>query len=310
MRARAAEALWLDIRPLEAQSLHVLVTGSAGVVGQHVVTSLAEAGHRIRTLDRTAAKHPRADDHFPADVRDAQAVRRAMQDIEAVAHLAAIPHDRAGQAEDVLHVNVQGTVHILLAASEAGARSVVFLSSVNALGSFGGHRPSTRLPIDDDYSPHPMTPYQLSKRLAEEACRCFTDRHGLATVCLRPVMVATEWYYRRRWRFAAADRAEWARHDYWAYVDVRDVCDAVAKALEVEGPAHIRALLAANDTSLDVPTAELVDRFYADTPWNHVSREEYLRDQPYRSLVDCRAARERLAWQPRHSWRSETAADD
>ena len=290
--------------------MRVLLTGSAGALGQHLVAALADAGHRVRTLDRTAATHPRAEDHHPADVRDVQAVRRAMQGMEAVAHLAAIPNDRKGQADEVLHVNVQGTVHVLLAASEAGARRVVFLSSVNALGNFGGHRPAMYLPIDDDYAPHPMTPYQLSKRLAEEACRSFTDSQGMTTICLRPVMIATEWYYRRRARFATADRAEWGRHDYWAYVDVRDVCEAVARAIEVEDPVHRCALLAADDTTLDVPTADLVDRFYAETPWRRTTREEYLRDAPYRSLIDCRAARELLTWQPRHSWRTEAIADD
>ncbi|MCC6731402.1 MAG: NAD(P)-dependent oxidoreductase [Chthonomonadales bacterium] len=283
--------------------MRLLLTGSAGLVGRAAADALVLAGHALRTLDREAQPPERRSEHWPADLRDIGAVRRAVQGVDAVVHAGAIASDRRGAADDVLSVNTQGTWNVLLACAEAGVRRVVYLSSVNALGSFGGHRPSARLPIDDSYPPHPMTPYQLSKHLAEEVCRSFSDRHGIVTVCLRPMLVASADTY-TRWREPAwARREDWQRRDYWAYVDLRDVCDAILAGLTVEGIAHDAFLLAARDTSMAVPTAELVDRHYPDTPWPLVAREEWLRGEPHRSLVDCGHARDRLGWEPTRSWR-------
>jgi nucleoside-diphosphate-sugar epimerase len=155
-----------------------------------------------------------------------------------------------------------------------------------------------------------MTPYHLSKHLMEETCRSFTDRYGIVTICLRPVWVAGE---HRRPRPVSApsphdQRAEWAKVEYWAYVDMPDVCDATLRSLTVEGVTHDAFLLTATDTSIDIPTAELVHRYYPDTPWPKVAMEEYLADNPYRSLLDCSHAADVLGWTARRSWRDEQEA--
>jgi UDP-glucose 4-epimerase len=227
--------------------------------------------------------------------------------MDAVVHMGALSHDGAGAPEDVFGVNVQGTWNVLLACAEAGIKRVVFYSSVNALGNFGGHKPSASLPIDDAYSPHhPMTPYQLSKHLGEETCRYFSERYGMATICLRPVFVTNP---ERNWRWSSADadrREEWMKKDYWSYVDVRDVVDAAMRGLKVEGVTHDAFLLTADDTVMNKPTADLVARHFPDTPWPKTSPKDYLAGRPYRSLVDCSHAKEILGWSPQHSWRDES----
>jgi UDP-glucose 4-epimerase len=282
--------------------VRVLITGSAGNIGREQVKMVREAGHEIRTFDRVAGKREDGWEHLPGDLRDIESVRRAAQGMDAVLHLGAISHDRGGSPEEVLTVNVQGTWNVLLACAEAGVPRVVFYSSVNALGNFQGHRPSEYLPIDDGYPRHPMSPYQLSKHLGEETCRCFSNKHGIVTVCLRPVYVAHPDHY-SRWRERNdAERGQWGKNDYWAYVDVRDVCDAGLRGLTVEGVLHDAFLLTADDTTMSLPTGELVDRYYPDTPW-HQDRSAYLASNPYRSLVDCAHAKEALGWQPKYSWR-------
>lgn len=283
--------------------MRILVTGSEGGIGRVLVPTLLAAGHDLRTFDRAARRGTEVE-HLPADLRDIAAVRRAVQGVDAVAHLGAIPSDDPGREDDVLSVNVQGTWNVLLACVEAGVGRVVAFSSVNALGNVGGHRPSASLPIDDAYPRHPMSAYQLSKHLGEEACRSFSAKHGLVTVCLRPVLVTYPDRHDAVWRgLSDEERVERGRTEYWAYVDARDVCDAVLRGLRVEGVSHDAFLLAAADTTALAPTAELVDRFYPSTPWPAVERDAYLAGDPRRSLIDYAHAAAVLGWSPRHRWR-------
>ena len=286
--------------------MRLLITGSAGNIGRVQVKMARKAGYEVRGFDRPAGRSEDDWEYIPGDLRDLQAVRKAVQGVDAVLHLGAIANDRYGAPEEVFTVNVQGTWNVLLACQEAGVPRVVFYSSVNALGNFLGHRASEYLPIDDDYPRHPMSPYQLSKHLGEETCRMFSDRYGLVTVCLRPVYVAQPDHY-PPWRERERRRErspEWGKNDYWSYVDVRDVCEAALLGLTVENVRHDAFLLTADDNIVGIPSVELVERYYPDTRWKQ-DKEAYFADQPYRSLVDCSHAKEVLGWQPQHSWRHE-----
>ena len=283
--------------------MRVLVTGACGALGAPVIHELQVAGHEVVGLDRQGRPRGAVWEHWPADLRDILALRRAVVGIDAVVHMGAIANDRVGAADDVLNVNVAGTWNLLLASAEVGIRRVVYLSSVNSLGNFGGHRPAADLPIDDFHERHPMTPYQLSKHLGEEVCRAFTDMHGMTTICLRPVMVANPAWYARWHEAGPTRRSSWGRGDYWAYVDGRDVAEAVRLSLEVEGQLHDACLLAANDTTSDQPTAQLIAEHYPDAPWPTASLAEYVAEDPFRSLVDCRHALRLLGWKATRTWR-------
>lgn len=283
--------------------MRVLVTGSAGFIGKRQAQALRDAGHEVRTFDRTAQDQDENGEHLQGDIRDIDVVRKAVRGMDAVAHLAAIASDRRGSADEVLTVNVQGTWNALLACVEAGVSRIVYFSSVNALGCVGGHRPADYLPIDDDYPRHPLSPYQLSKHLAEEACRSFSEKHGLVTICLRPVFVTTTDHYAKWRQHLGGPVAQWQADEYWAYVDVRDVCAAALSGLTVQDVSHAGFLLTADDTTVETPTAELVDTYYPTTPWKQ-GRAAYLAENPHRSLMDCAAAKQVLGWQPQHSWRS------
>ncbi len=283
----------------------VLLTGSEGRIGRQLDRVLRERGYGVRGLDlRSSTSSER--DHRVADLLDLGAVRRALEGVFAVVHAGAIPWDR-GDGSMVMSANVLGTWNVLQAAVEAGVERVVSLSSINAQGSVGGWRPTEYLPIDDDYPHHPMTPYQLSKHLMEEVCRAYTERHGVITICLRPVFVAQPGSPDSDGFGTPAFVDRW-RDDFWAYVDVRDVAEAVVLSLRLEGVTHDRFLLAARDTSVAEETRTLVEREYAHVPWPDVDPERYLGADPYRSLIDCRHAREVLGWEPRYSWRAEPVA--
>ena len=237
--------------------MKVLITGSEGRIGRHLATVLRDEGHDLRGFD-VVARAERQRDYTPGDLRDLPAVRLAMQGVDAVVHLGAVPGDRDDGAV-VMQTNVLGTYNVLQAAHEYGVPRLVYFSSINAQGSVKGLRPPEYLPIDDLYPHHPLTPYQLSKHLGEEICRSFSESYGLVTLCLRPTLVVYPDRNPRPFLGAVQFNELW-KHEYWGYVDVRDVGDAVLRCLRLENVLHDAFLLSADDTTVAVPSAELVER--------------------------------------------------
>ncbi len=283
--------------------MNILVTGSRGFIGHLLVDRLMERGVELTTFDRTAPRKAEEWRHIPGDLRSIQDIRRAMRGMDMVIHLGAIADSMFEIEEDVFSVNVEGTHNIYLAATEAGVSRVVFFSSVNATGAVGGYRRTEYFPIDDNYPSHPMSAYQLSKHLSEEIAKSFSERHGITTVSLRPVFVANPERY-PHWKELGRSRlTRWGKEDYWSYVDVRDVCESVFLALDAQVDKYDAFLLCANDTTMDIPTRELMTNFYPDANWVGCTPEEWFKDNPYRSVINCAHAKEVLHWEPVHSWR-------
>lgn len=133
----------------------------------------------------------------------------------------------------------------------------------------------------------------------------YTERYGLTTISLRPGYVAKSDVY-EGWR-NNTNPQEGAKHqanELWAYVDLRDVCEAVKLSLTLEGVKNDAFLLFADDTTLTIPTQELIDQYYPETPWI-ADKNAYFADNPFRSPMDTSHAREVLKWTPKHSWRAE-----
>lgn len=265
----------------------VLVTGHRGRLGAAIADSLTAGGYEVRGFDLADG----------GDVRDGDAVRRAVQGASAIVHIAGIAGDRPARPADIMAVNLLGTWNVLLAAEAAGIGRVVYFSSGKALGML--ERDPDYLPIDDAHRGLPSQPYALSKWLAEEMCAAFTACSGIDTLCLRPVQAFDDDSYA-----AAMASPEWTpgSKGSWplgVHIDTRDVAAAAQAALECAARGHHRLLLAAPDIASRQPTLELVASILPDVPWR--GGEEYVRD-PYRSLVDCDRAQQILGWFPRYKW--------
>jgi nucleoside-diphosphate-sugar epimerase len=273
-----------------------------GMIGRWMVKRLLEAGHTIRTLDRAAQPKDQTWEHLPGDIRDLPLVRRAVQGTEAVVHLAAIPFDVPNSEDTILSTNLQGTWNVLLGCAEAGVKRVIYFSSINALGhAEATPNPAMYLPVDDEVPHYTARAYNTSKHLGEELCQAFANLHGITAISLRPTAVLQPHDGRERWwDFMPEDRkAFWSTKDFWSYVDVRDVCEAAYLGLTAPVEGHQAFLLAADDSSAKLPTAEIVDKYYPNLAWPKVSKEEYLASDPFRSLLDCSKARRMLGWQPK-----------
>ena len=118
-------------------SMLYLVTGATGLVGNNVVRLLLDRGERVRVLTRaTSDPRPLADlnvERALGDVRDVEAVERAVQGADRVIHAAAFVHIGWTHLEMSRAINVAGTANVAASSRRAGAR-LVHVSSVDAMG--------------------------------------------------------------------------------------------------------------------------------------------------------------------------------
>ena len=279
--------------------MNILVTGSEGGIGRYLLPTLRSAGFEPRTFDVVPGEEHQYE-HVIGDTRNLDAVTEAVKGIDAVVHMGGIAGDSEGQETEVFSVNVLGTWNVLWASQNAGVKRVVYLSSINALGQVGGYGQPSYLPVDDTFPHQPQTPYQLSKHLSEEMCRSFHLHYALSVICLRPVLVTNPDHYSRWQSLSNQERVALGQKDYWAYVDVRDVCHAVVLGLNAKQVANDSFLLSAHNTMAGAPTSELVKRFYPNTPWE--SSEEVISKRPDYALINCNRAKTILDWQPSFTW--------
>lgn len=283
--------------------MKVLVTGSTGQIGRWVVKRLVEAGHTLRSLDIPAQPHSADYEHFAGDVRDMPFIRRMVQGMDAVVHLAAIPFDMERQDELILDTNIRGTWNILMASHEAGVQRVVHFSSINALGQAEPAHPGLYLPLDDQVPHHLVKNYSLSKHIGEEMCRAFASRGGFTAVSLRPSLVTTPGPSRFRWWNSMPEefKLQGLIGDFFSYVDVRDVAEATLLSLTAKIDVFQAFLLVYDETRTRTPSAEIVEKYYPSLAWPKISKADYLAKGEYVSLVDNSAAKLALGWQPKYS---------
>jgi UDP-glucose 4-epimerase len=167
--------------------MRALVTGGAGFIGSNIVRLLVDEGHDVHVLDDLSSGYRTNLDAFPdvafteGDIRDPDALRRAMAGAEAVFHLAASVGNKRSIDHPVLdaEINTIGTIRVLEAAREAGVRKVVFSSSAGIYGEL------KTLPIREDHPAEPDSPYGASKLGAEKVCLAYSKLYDLEVVCLR-----------------------------------------------------------------------------------------------------------------------------
>lgn len=273
--------------------MHVLVTGSSGFVGEAAVTALRDVGHEVIPFDLVDGQ----------DLTSSIDVREAVEGAEGVVHLAAVLGWHGEAAEDFLQVNTVGTWRLLHEARRCGIQRFVFVSSIDVLGVFKGHRTPDYLPLDDDHRCYANTEYALSKHLAEVACTDAWTAHGVETVVLRPPGVWSEETYESIKANRRDDPTyEWSPFwEYGAFIDRRDLGSAIERALVVEYPGPEPFGLAADDINSSSGTAlEWAAKLHPGVPVRHPDR---FVNAPYRTLLDNTRAKDALQWSPRYSWR-------
>ena len=168
--------------------MRYLVTGGAGFIGSNTVDELVRRGHSVVVLDDlSAGKEENLADvrskitFVKGSVTDIEAVQKAIHQAEYVIHLAArtsVPRSVKDPLE-TNHINVEGTLNVLLAARDNKIKRLVFAASSSAYGE------TPTLPKTEAMEPRPISPYGVAKYAGELYASVFGRCYGLETVCLR-----------------------------------------------------------------------------------------------------------------------------
>jgi UDP-glucose 4-epimerase len=167
--------------------MRVLVTGGAGYVGSEAVAQLAEAGHDVVVFDslfqgHRAAVDPRAE-FVDGDLADRAAIDAVMarQRPEGILHFASQTLVGESMEKPFLHLgdNVRNGLNLLESAVEHGVKRFILSSTANLFGL------PERIPIDEESSIRPGSPYGESKFILERLLHWMDDRFGMRYAALR-----------------------------------------------------------------------------------------------------------------------------
>ena len=164
----------------------MLVTGGAGYIGSHAAKALRQAGHRVVIYDNLSAGHRDAALGAPlidGDVRDVDAVRRALRDsgASAVMHFAAwlIVSDSVRDPVGYYRNNVGGALATLEAMAAERCRQFIFSSTCAVYGE------PVEAPIRETHATAPINAYGQTKLAVEHALPHFERAYGIRSICLR-----------------------------------------------------------------------------------------------------------------------------
>lgn len=162
----------------------VLVTGSAGHLGEALVRRLRDDGRAVRGMDIKPSAHT----DVVGSIADEGFVHDAMSGVTEVIHSATLhkPHIATHGKRAFVDTNVGGTAVLLEAAVAHGVRSFVFTSTTSTFGAALSPAPGEPAAwIDEDVVPVPKNIYGATKIGAEAVCECIARQHRLPVLVLR-----------------------------------------------------------------------------------------------------------------------------
>lgn len=179
---------------MEIQNKKVLVTGAGGFVGSHLVEALVKYGAKVKAfvhynsrndwgmLEEVNKNILKEVDVTASDLRDADAVRKAVKGEEVVFHLGAligVPYSYVNP-RDVVDTNVSGTLNILSAARDFKVKKIIHTSTSEVYGT------AQYVPMDENHPVNPQSPYAASKLSADLLALSFHRSYDLPVGVIRP----------------------------------------------------------------------------------------------------------------------------
>jgi nucleoside-diphosphate-sugar epimerase len=281
--------------------MYVAVTGSSGKLGRCAVAALRADGHRVVGLDINVPIAPGR--HIRCDCTDFGQVMGALSGIDttggkpdAVVHLAGIPMPGLTTDHQAFEVNTRATYNVMSACARLGINTLVWASSETILG-LPFDVPPDYAPLDENHPDRPGWSYALSKQLGETMADTFARWHpAMKILSLRFSNV----YAREDYQLIPAIQAKTAARKFnlWAYVDAEDAGEACRLTVEADLTGHHKMIIAAADTLMDVPSADLMTEHFPGVPLDGLAGTA--------SLLSSAAAARLIGYTPRFGWRDRT----
>lgn len=280
----------------------IVITGTAGLLGPHVVEHFLEKGYEVLSVDAKKPVNPLTK-HLTVNLTNMGECYGALAGADALVHLAAIPEAYTHPNEVTFFNNVMATYNLLEAADTLGIRKAVVASSECAYGIVNTRTGLTPqyVPMDEDHPCLPEDSYGLGKIVGEEIARAVHRRHGMQIVSLRLGNIMTPERYQRFPTFI--HDVEVRKCILWSYIDARDIATACRLAIEKDGLGTPVVNLAADDTSMDIKSCDLMrDGFPNVTDIRSPI-------DGYQTLLSNERAKKILGWQPVHRWRDNAPTE-
>jgi nucleoside-diphosphate-sugar epimerase len=277
--------------------MRVVVTGGTGKGGRWVVRELRDAGYDVLNVDARHDGSPHGQ-CLVADLTDLGQTLDAMSGAEAVVHFAAIPAPEIRPTGETFRINTMSTYNVFAAAERHAIHRVVWASSETVLG-LPFDTPPAFAPIDESIEPRPESSYALSKLAGETMATQFARRTGIGFLGMRISNIMEPEDYARFPSFW--DDARLRKWNLWGYVDARDVATAARLGLEKRIEGAPICIVAADDTVMNRPSAELMAEVFPTVP---LRRQVNGRE----TLLAIDRARELLGYAPAHHWADDVSA--
>jgi len=276
--------------------MRIVVTGGSGKAGRWVVRDLRDRGHAVLNIDHVhdGSGHGQC---VIADLSDSGQAFELIARSEAVVHLAAIPAPEIRSDAETFRINTLSTYNVFSAAVAAGVDRVVWASSETVLG-LPFDTPPLFAPIDETIEPRPESSYSLSKLVGEEMAAQFSRRSGVPFLGLRFSNILEPPDYEAFPGFW--DDPVLRKWNLWGYVDVRDVAKSVRLGLEADVEGAEVCIIAAADTVMPQPSAELLAQVFPEVPLRRPVKGR-------ETLLAIDRARGLLGYEPEHTWQDHVS---
>jgi UDP-glucose 4-epimerase len=209
----------------------ILVTGSAGHLGEALMRTLLASGREAVGIDVKASPFTT----MVGSIVDRTFVRTCVRGVDAIIHAATLhkPHVATHGKQDFIDTNISGTLNLLEEAVAAGVRAFVFTSSTSVFGRALTPPPGAPAAwITEDVVPLPRNIYGVTKLAAEQLCELFHRTRGLPAIVLRTSRFFPEPDDRKETREAYDDGNVKANEFLYRRADIDDVVSAHLLALD------------------------------------------------------------------------------
>lgn len=286
--------------------MKVLVTGSAGHLGEAMVRTSRDLQHEVVGLDLRQSPFT----SHVGSITERACVSDCMRGVQAVFHAATLhkPHIATHRRQDFIDTNVSGTLNLLEEAVAAGVESFVYTSTTSVFGDALLPPPGTPAAwVTEEVAAVPKNIYGVTKAAAEDLCQLFNRNQGLACIVLRTSRFFPEKDDNRDVREAYSDDNVKANEYLYRRVAIEDVVSAHLLAAERAPAIGFRKYIISATTpflpedlpDLRVDAPRVVRRRVPECEAEYERRGWRMFPSIGRVYVNDRARCE-LGWQPRY----------
>jgi UDP-glucose 4-epimerase len=211
--------------------MRVLVTGSAGHLGEALIRTLTDLKNEVIGLDILASPFTTA----AGSIMDRTCLQRCMRGVQIVFHAATLhkPHVATHNRQDFVDTNITGTLNLLEEAATAGVESFVYTSTTSVFGdALVPPAGAAAAWVTEEVTPVPKNIYGVTKATAEDLCQLFHRNQRVACIVLRTARFFPEEDDNKRVRETYSDDNVKVNEYLFRRVELEDVVNAHLLAAE------------------------------------------------------------------------------